>query len=63
MYAQPQKTVSSQKAFKSYTKNGLYASIPYRLQPYHKHNKYICVQLNICADVNLMQESVYKTYV
>ena len=38
----------------------LYANIPYRLQPYHKHNKYLCVQQDTCADVNLMPESVYK---
>ena len=37
----------------------LYANIPYRFQPYHKH-KYLHVQLDTCADVNLMPESVYK---
>ena len=60
MCAQPQKTVSSPKVSKSYTKKCLYASIPYRLQPYHKHKKYLSVQLNTCADDNLMPESVYK---
>ena len=59
MHAQPQKTVNSQNASKSYTKKCLYANIPYRLQPYHKY-KYLCVQLNTYANVNLMPESVYK---
>ena len=60
MHVQPQKTVNSQKASKSHTNKCLYANIPYMLQPYHKHNKYLCVQLDTCADVNLMTESVYK---
>ena len=60
MHAQSQKTVNSQKASKRYTQKHLYANIQYRLQPYHKHNKYLCVQLNACADVNLMSESVYE---
>ena len=54
------KTVNSQKASKSYKKKCLYDSIPYRLQPYHKHNKYLHVQLDTCSDVNLMPKSVYK---
>ena len=60
MHAQPQKNVNSQKASTSYTKKCLYVNIPYRVQPYHKHNKYLCVQLDTSADVNLMPESVYK---
>ena len=42
MCAQPQKNEKSQKASTSYTKKCLYANIPYRLQPYLKHNKYLC---------------------
>ena len=40
----------------------LYANIPYKLQLYHKHNKYLCVQLDTCTDVNLMPESVTSSY-
>ena len=58
--AQPQKSVHNQRVTTSYTQKCLYANIPYRLQPYHKHNKYLCFQLETCADVNLMPESVYK---
>ena len=60
--AQPQKNVNihSQKASTSYTKKHLSANIPYRLQSYHKHNKYLCVQPDTWADVNLMPENVYK---
>ena len=60
MYAQPQKNVNSQKASTSYTKKCLYTNIPYRLQPCHKHSNYLCAQLDTYADVNLVQESVYK---
>ena len=59
--AQPQKNIHTQKATTGYTQKCLYANIPYRLQPYLKHNKYLCVQLDTCADVNLMPESVYKS--
>ena len=38
----------------------LYANILYQLKPYHKHNRYLCFQLDMCANVNLMSESVYK---
>ena len=38
----------------------LYANIPYKLQPYHTHNKYLRVQLDTCIDVNVMPKSVYK---
>ena len=57
---QPQKNVHNQKVTAGYTQKCLYANISYRLQPYHKHNKYLHVQLDTCADVNLMPESVYK---
>ena len=60
LHAQQQKNVHNQKLTAGYTQTCLYANIPYRLQPYHKHNKYLCVQLDTCADVNLMPESVYK---
>ena len=58
--AQPQKNVHNQKVTADYTQKCLYANIPYRLQPYCKHNKYLCVQLDTYADVNLMPESIYK---
>ena len=58
--AQPQKNVHNQKVTAGYTQKCLYANIPYRIQPYHKHNKYLCVQLDTCADVHLMPESIYK---
>ena len=59
LHAQPQKNVHNQNVTAGYTQKCLYGNIPYRLQPYHRH-KYLCVQLNTCADVNLMPESVYK---
>ena len=52
--------IHSQKASTSYTKKCLYANIPYRFQPFHKHKMYLCVQLDTCADINLMPESAYK---
>ena len=58
--AQPQKNICNQKVTAGYTQKHLYANIPYRLQPYHKHNKYLCVQFDTCTGVNLMPESVYK---
>ena len=58
--AQPQKSVHNQRITTGYTQKHLYANIPYRLQPYHKHNKYLHVQLDTCTDVNLMPESAYK---
>ena len=58
--AQPQKSVHNQRVTTGYTQKCLYANITYRLQPYHKNNKYLCVQLDTCTDVNLMPESVYK---
>ena len=60
LHDQPQKNVHNQKITAGYTQKHLYANVPYRLQPYHRHNKYLCVQLDTCADVNLMPESVYK---
>ena len=54
------KNVHNQKVTTGYTQKHLYANIPYRLQPYHKHNKHLHVQLDTCADVNLMPESIYK---
>ena len=57
LHAQPQKNVHNQKVTTGYTQKGLYANIPYRFQPYHKH-KYLCVQLDTFADVNIMPESV-----
>ena len=60
LHAQPQKNLHNQKVTTGYTQKCLYANIPYRLQPYHKHNKYLYVQLDTCVDVNLMPESVYK---
>ena len=60
LHAQPQKNVHNQMVTTGYKQKCLYANIPYRLQTYHKHNKYLCVQLDTCADVNLIPESVYK---
>ena len=60
VHAQPQKNVHNQKVTTGYTQKCLYANIPYRLQPYHKHNKCLHVQLDTCTDVNLMPESVYR---
>ena len=60
LHAQPQKNVHNQNVTTGYTQKYLYANIPYRLQPYHKHNKYLCVQLDTYVDVNIMPESVYK---
>ena len=48
MCVHPQKTVNCQKASKSYTKKCLYANIQYRLQPYHKHNNYLCTTGHLC---------------
>ena len=60
LHAQPQRRVHNQRVTTSYTQKHLYANISYRLKLYHKHNKYLHVQLDTCADVNLMPESVYK---
>ena len=60
LHAQPQKNIHNQKVTTGYTQKCLYANIPYKFQPYHKHNKYLHVQLDTCAHVNLMPESVYK---
>ena len=60
LHAQPQRSVHNQRVTTGYTQKCLYANIPYRLKPYHKHNKYLCVQLDTCADVNLMPESEWK---
>ena len=60
LHAQLQKHVHNQKITAGYTQKCLYVNIPYMLQPYHKHNKYLCVQLDTCADVNLMPECIYK---
>ena len=58
--AEPQKSVHNQRVTKGYTQKCLHANIPYQLKPYHKHNKYLHVQLDTCTDINLMPESVYK---
>ena len=58
--AQPQRTIHNQRVNTSYAQKHLYANIPYQLKPYHKHNKYLHIQLDMCTDVNLMPESVYK---
>ena len=60
VHAQPQKSVHNRKVTTGYTQKHLYANIPYKLQPYHKHNKYLHVQLDTCADLKLMPKSVYK---
>ena len=58
--AQPQRSIHNQRVNTSYAQKCLYANIPYWLKPYHKYNKYLCVQLDTWADVNLMPESIYK---
>ena len=58
--AQPQRSIHNQRVNTSYAQKRLYANIPYRLKPYHKHNKYLLVQLDMCTNVNLMPESVYQ---
>ena len=60
LHTQPQKNVHNQKVTTGYMQKHLYAIIQYKLHPFHKHNKYLCVQLDTCTDVNLMPESVYK---
>ena len=60
LHAQPQKNVHNQKVTTGYMQKHLYANIQYKLQLYHKHNKYLGVQLDTCTDVNVMPESVYK---
>ena len=60
LHAQPQRSMHNQRVTTGYVQKCLYANIPYQLKPYHKHNKYLCVQLDTCADVNLIPESVYK---
>ena len=60
LIAQPQRSIHNQRVTTSYAQKCLHANIPYQLKPYHKHNKYLHVQLDTCADVNLMTESVYK---
>ena len=60
LHAQPQRSIYNQWVNTSYAQKHLYANIPYQLKPYHKHNKYLPVQLDTCANVNLMPESVYK---
>ena len=60
LHAQPQRSIHNQRVNTSYAQKCLYANIPYQLKPYHKHNKYLHIQLDMCADVNLMPESVYK---
>ena len=60
LHAQPQRSIHNQRVTTSYTQKCLYANIPCQLKPYDKHNKYLHVQQDTCANVNLMPESVYK---
>ena len=60
LHAQPQSSMHNQRMNTSYAQKHLYANIPYQLNPYHRHNKYLCIQLDTYANVNLMPESVYK---
>ena len=41
-------------------KTHLIANLPYRLKQYQTHHKYLRVQLDTCADVNIMPKSVYQ---
>ena len=58
--AQPQRSIHNQMLTTSYIQKHLYANIPYQIKPYHKHNKYLHVQLDTRTNVNLMPESVYR---
>ena len=60
LHAQPQRSIHNQRVNTSYAQKHLYTNILYPLKQYHKHNKYLCIQLDMCANVNLMPESVYK---
>ena len=60
LHAQPQRSIHNQRVNTTYAQKHLYANILYRLKPYHKHNKYLHLILDMCADVNLMPESKYK---
>ena len=60
LHAEPQRNIHNQRVNTSYAQKCLYVNIPYQLKPYRKHNKYLCIQLDMCTDVNLMPESVYK---
>ena len=41
-------------------KTHLIANLAYRLKQYQAHHKYLRVQLDTCADVNIMPKSVYR---
>ena len=41
-------------------KTHLIANLPYRLKQYQTHHRYLWVQLDTCADVNIMPKSVYQ---
>ena len=43
-------------------KTHLIANLPYRLKQYQTHHKYLRVQLDTCADVNIMPKSVYQMF-
>ena len=60
LHAQPQRSIHNQRVNTSYAQKCLYANIPYQLKPYLKHNKYLHIQLDTCANVNLMPESMYQ---
>ena len=41
-------------------KTHLIANLPYRLQQYQTHHKYLQVRLGTCADINIMPRSIYQ---
>ena len=50
----------SQAKSKMPKKTHLIANIPYRIKQHQSHHKYLRVQLDTCADVNIMPRSVYQ---
>ena len=60
LHAQPQRSMHNQRVTTGYTQKHLYANIPYQLKAYHKHNKYLHVQLDTCTNVNLKPESAFN---
>ena len=60
--AQPQRSIHNQRVNISYAQKHLYANIQYQLKPYHKHNRFLCIQLDTCANVSLMPEVCTNLY-
>ena len=54
------RTQCSQANSKILTASHLITNFAYKLKLYHKKNQYLRARLDACADVNIMQASVYK---